>query len=64
METKDSAGKGMNWSNLFGGHLGIRITTLGYGLQFDPGIMFSGRVISNGLTQKFSGKDVQPTLLP
>ena len=35
LETKDSAGRGVNWSNLLGGPLGIRIITLGNALPSD-----------------------------
>lgn len=63
-EAKRSAGKSVNWFNLFGGHLEIRIKTLGNGLPpFDPETVFSGKIITDGLTQKFACKEVQPSFV-
>lgn len=62
-EAKGSAGRSVNWFNLFGGHLEIRIKTLGNGLPFDPETVFSGKIITDGLIQKFACKEVQPSFV-
>lgn len=63
METKDSTSRGVNWPNLFVEHLKIRSITLINELPFDPGTVFSDRVITSGPKQKFACKDVQPSIV-
>lgn len=53
----------MNGSSLLKEYLGIRITTSGSGLLFGLVSLFLCGVIANGLTPKFSCKDVQPIIV-